>query len=308
MPVSARALRNLMPLRILATLAGAVLSIALAQAMPVSGDTLRSRYAELLPRLEASAWGEPVVLESRETEGSAEGDVWAVLDHGFPATAEALTSPASWCEILILHVNVKYCRPSGDAASPTLVVNVGRRFEQPLDDTSRIEFSWTAERGGPDYFSAALAAAQGPLGTEDYRIAVEAIPVPPRNTFLHLRYSYRFGAAARLATRAYLATAGRDLVGFTVVGRDEDGGPRYIRGVLAALERNAMRYYLAVDAFVATLDAPRAAQFDERIRRWAEGVGRYPRQLPDFDAGAYFEMKTSEHQRQLSEPVDATGP
>ena len=286
----------------------ALFATACASAMPVTGDTLRARYEELLPKLEASAYGQPLVLESREEEPQASGDVWAVLDHAFPATAEALTDAASWCEILILHVNVKYCHPAAEAAAPTLVVNVGRRFEQPLDDTSRVEFAWSVEDDGPDHFSAVLAAPEGPLGTEDYRIAVEAIPVPPRNTFLHLRYSYRFGTAARLAMRAYLATAGRDLVGFTVVGRDTDGEPQYVRGVLAALERNAMRYYLAVDAFVASLDAPPAAQFDERIRHWAEGVERYPRQLPDFEADEYFQMKTSEHQRQLAGPEEGTGP
>ena len=70
---------------------------------------------------------------------------------------------------------------------------------------------------------------------------------------MHLSYSYGSGVAGRLAMQGYLATAGADKVGFTVTGRDGSGQPIYIGGVRGAIERNAMRYYLAIDAHLASL-------------------------------------------------------
>jgi hypothetical protein len=53
---------------------------------------------------------------------------------------------------------------------------------------------------------------------------------------------------------AYLTTRGRDKVGFTVVGKAEDDGPEYIGGLRGAVERNAMRLYLAIDAYLDAVD------------------------------------------------------
>src|SRR3546814_16967541 len=59
--------------------------------------------------------------------------------------------------------------------------------------------------------------------------------------------SYGYGVAGRMAMQAYLATAGSAKVGFTVTGKDGHGQPIHIGGMRGAIERNAMRYYLAID-------------------------------------------------------------
>jgi len=41
---------------------------------------------------------------------------------------------------------------------------------------------------------------------------------------------------------------GSDKVGFSIVGQGADGQPTLVGGVRGMLERNTMRYYLAVDA------------------------------------------------------------
>jgi hypothetical protein len=51
---------------------------------------------------------------------------------------------------------------------------------------------------------------------------------------------------ARMAMQAYLLTAGRDKIGFSITSKKADGPPTYIAGVRGAVERNAMRYYLAI--------------------------------------------------------------
>jgi hypothetical protein len=76
-----------------------------------------------------------------------------------------------------------------------------------------------------------LDAAEGPFGTTDYRIRLEAVPLDQSRTFLHLAYSYTLRSAARMGMSMYLGSSGRDKVGFSVVDRTRDGRPVYVGGV-----------------------------------------------------------------------------
>ena len=53
-----------------------------------------------------------------------------------------------------------------------------------------------------------------------------------------------------------LATLGRDKVGFSVVGRAADGRPVHVEGLRGAVERNTLRYYLAVESYLGALALP----------------------------------------------------
>jgi hypothetical protein len=105
---------------------------------------------------------------------------------------------------------------------------------------------------------------------------------------MHMRYSYGFGGAGRFAMQAYLATAGASKVGFTT------------NGVRGAVERNAMRYYLAIDAYLDTMEAPSAQRVDKRINEWFSATERYPKQLREMDRNAYVTMKREEYGRQTT--------
>ena len=60
--------------------------------------------------------------------------------------------------------------------------------------------------------------------------------------------------------QGYLATGGRDKVGFSIVGKTASGAPQYLDGMRAVVERNTMRYYLAIDAYLgARQESPVAA-------------------------------------------------
>jgi hypothetical protein len=113
-----------------------------------------------------------------------------------------------------------------------------------------------------------------------------------------MSYSYSFGIVAGFAMQAYLATSGRDKVGFTVVGTGADGGPRYIGGMRGVTERNTMRYYLAIDAFLGALSSPPGARLEKRLGDWFAGIERYPRQLHEIERTDYLVMKRAEHARQ----------
>ena len=56
--------------------------------------------------------------------------------------------------------------------------------------------------------------------------------------------------------QGYLATIGRDKVGFSIVGSRADGQPVYVHGTRGVIERNTMRYYVAIEAYLSTMALP----------------------------------------------------
>jgi len=149
-----------------------------------------------------------------------------------------------------------------------------------------------------DYVDVELKARKGPLGTANYRISLEAVGLENERAFVHLQYSYTYGFVGRLAMKTYLATSGSEKVGFTLIGDSSDPEPKFIGGVRGAIERNTMRYYLAIDAYLGALATPAPARFEQSLERWFSATELYPRQLREIGRDAYFAMKRSEYRRQ----------
>jgi hypothetical protein len=266
----------------------------------VGPSGLQAKYAELRAQLRNNNFQRPLYIESSEAGDMLKGDVYAVLDYPFATVSDVLKRPADWCDIMLLPFNTKACRATGGNDQATLKVRIGRKSDQPAQDAYPLDFAWQPVAVKPDYFESRLTAATGPIGTRDYRIAVSAIPLDGGHTFMHLSYSYGYGVAGRIAMQAYLATAGADKVGFSVSGKDGNGQPIYIGGVRGAIERNAMRYYLAIDAHLASLKAPPDQQLDKRLQTWFNSSERYARQLHEMDRSTYVAMKHGEYGRQQS--------
>ncbi len=257
-----------------------------------AGDSLQARYAELQPELARSPFRRPLLLQSNDSSSAPLGEVWALLDHPFEAVATALQQPRHWCDILMLQTNVKRCLPAGGGAQQRLEVAIARRYTDPVDQAQPMAFDFTVPAMQPRYLAVALSAAQGPLGTQNYRLRFQAVPAGDRQTFMHLSYAYEMGMAARMATSVYLSSAGKDKVGFSVAGRDEQGRPQYVRGMQGVAERNTMRYFLAIDTFLDTASAP----IDARLRRFHDALERYPAQLHETEQAEYLAMKRRETQ------------
>ena len=203
-----------------------------------------------------------------------------------------------WCDLLILHLNVKGCSAAGKPPAETLSLVVGRKFDQPLDDGYKVDFAYSMPAASGDYLRVQMAADAGPVGTRNYRLALEAVPLDDKRSFIHMSYAYAYGATARLAMQAYLATAGREKIGFSVTGKTEDGKPVYIDGVRGVVERNTMRYYLAIESYLGSLSAPPGEQQDKRLRDWFASTERHKQQMHEIDRDDYLKMKRSELQRQ----------
>ncbi len=200
--------------------------------------------------------------------------------------------------MLILHLNVKYCHASASGNIPRLTVNLGRKVEEKLPSTYRVQFNYRAVATEPGYFQVKLDADTGPMSTRDYRILLEATSIAGSRTFLHLTYSYSYGIAGRIAMKGYLATLGRGKVGFTTARDPSTGQTESIGGVRGLVERNTMRYYLAIDAYLSTLSIPPNRRVDQRLANWFDATEQYSRQLHEVDRDAYMDMKHNEYQRQ----------
>ncbi len=278
---------------------GLLLASACASAQ-VGPSALRASFAAVRDDPALDIFGRPLYLQSVEAADSVQGDIHAVLDFPYDEVRQALTKPEDWCRILILHLNVHYCRPSGAAPRQMLTVGVGRKVDQPLADLHWVDFSHRVGSSADDYLTVELQAPTGPLSTKNYRIVVEATPLAERRTLLHLRYAYGYGLAARLATQAYLATLGAGKVGFSVVGRRDDGQPQRVGGVRGALERNTLRYYLAIEAYLGSRSQTPARQLNKSLGDWFTATERYP-QLHEVERDAYVAMKLREVPRQEKE-------
>lgn len=269
-----------------------------AAAAPADGNAapaLLAAHQRMADGLAHSAFGRPLLLDSAETPDGLTGDIHVVIDRPLADVANALRTPARWCEMLVLHINNRRCRVTQAASGgETLTLSVVRRYDKPVDSAFELPFAYRVVAASSHQLAIDLLATDGPLGTHSYRVVLEGVALDERRSFLHFGYRYEHNTMAKVATQAYLATFGSHKVGFTVVGKGSDGQPDYIRGTRGLVERNAMRYFLTLDAYLA---APAPGQGERRRQAWFNAIEKYPRQLHEVDAKTYLELKREDRQR-----------
>ena len=272
---------------------GATLSVA-----NVSAAALKAKYTELSDQLLNNQFHRELYLNSTESQHDLKGEIYAVVDYPFATVSKSLNNPDHWCDVLILHVNIKYCHAPENLTDIVLKVNLGTKNEQPLPLTYGVAFSYREVMKTSDYFAVELKSENGPMSTHDYLIWLEATPLKDGRTFLHFTYAYAFGLAGQLAMEGYLATGGRNKVGFTIASKFPNGQADYIQGVRGVVERNTMRYYLAIDAYLFGLTSSPKDQLEKRLHQWFNSTEQYAIQLHEVELSNYLKMKHSEYLRQ----------
>jgi len=268
-----------------AAIAGGAHGVAL---QPLDGSTgaLRATWSALHQSPEGvPAMKEPLHLASTQSSGEVGGTLYGVVDVPFSRIDGALADAAAWCGVLILDPNVHRCASRASAVD----VEFG-------ESNTPVAFTFHGAADADDYLQVRLTASDGPLGTKDHAIAFEGAPLDASRSIVHLTFSQRFGVAARIAMAAYFNTVGRSKVGFTIVDRDGSGRPVYVRDLRGGVERNLMRYYLGIVAYLDSLSAPPEQRADRRVRTWLALTERYPLQLRE--GGDYLERKSPDVLRQ----------
>jgi len=263
-------------------------------------DILLDTYHRNMAKLETSSFGLPLFLESFERDDRVHVDVYGIFDYPFSSVVNVLKVPANWCDIVSLHPNVKACTYREEPGTWLLTFYIGRKVYQPPENMRQVIYHYRKVDQEQGYLDIILSADAGPFGTKDHRMRFEALTLDKGRTFVHVSYSYSDSIALRLAGKAYFATLGRGKVGFTVTGTDGNGKPVYIGGPRGAIERNAVRYYLAIQSFMNTLRYPEENRFSMRTSGWYDLTTRYRKQLFDLDKKDYLTFKTKEHKNQVT--------
>lgn len=172
----------------------------------------------------SSAFGAALLISSHESSGALDGQVRAIIDVPFTVLHDAMKSPETWCEILVLHINTQRCtyRPGDE---PKLVLAIARKRSNAIEKPQILDMFWKLVRSDAAHLSIVLHAPNGPLGTSNYRIGFAAIPLDARRSFVVLDYACQFSQLARLGMLAYLSTVASGKVGFsTAADRTGLGG------------------------------------------------------------------------------------
>jgi hypothetical protein len=264
------------------------------------GGTLRlqDRYQQLRGLAPRSPFGLPLSVQSEERSDRVTAEVYGIIEHPFEEIKAALSSPASWCEIAPLHVNVKACTFQIRSHDTLLTLYIGRRYYQSPEDASSQSYQFAVQPEQPGSLSVALSASEGLFGSTGHQFQLEAAGVEGR-TVIALRSSYAPSVLTRLMTVIYLATAGRNRIGFSREDAGPAASPQYVKGFRGLVERSAMRYYLAFDAFLDTRSVPAAQRFEACINEAYDLMEQYPAQLHDMGKAEYLDAKRRERENQL---------
>jgi hypothetical protein len=240
------------------------------------------------------------VVESLEQDDKVHVDVYGIFPHPFGTVANVLKVPANWCDIVSLHPNVKACTYDERPETGLLTFYIGKKEYQSPEESQPVVYRYRNVVQQKGYVDITLSSDEGPFGTRNHTMRFEALPLDNGKTFVHVSYEYSDSLTLRLAGKVYFATLGRSKVGFTVTGADKSGQPVYIGGPRGAVERNAVRYYFAIQSFMNTLYTPEKILFSMRSGQWYDLTSRYKRQLYDLDRNDYLAYKTTEHKNQVT--------
>ena len=297
--------------RISQVLRMALVALALLSLFPCPGaDGQSSPPAEAAQAANAGRAQILAALEIRSANSPQQ--IWAEvsghLPFPFEEISDALADPASWCEFLALHLNTKACAHGSADGIPLLVLYSGRKHYEAPEDAYRLDYQFTAKRESGGALRVTMQAEQGPLGTRDHRIEVEASP-QPEGTAVHVRCSYAPSTFSRASTALYLATLGRGKEGFTQTVDPASGDKEPVGGVRGIIERNAVRYYLALDAFLQTRHVPLEQNLEATLRIWFDLAAQHP-QLEEIEREEYLNSKGRERQNQirLQRRIEIAGP
>jgi hypothetical protein len=256
-----------------------------------NASSLLAKRTEFQPQLQARALGEPLHIVSQDTGKRLQGDVYTEVPLPFAKVSSLLSSTDNLCAIMFLHLNVRACQPTRGAKGEGLELMAGPKQGATSGSIYSMDYNMRVEASTADYLRVALTASHGPLSTTDYRIIFEVAPIDGQHAFLHFGYGYSYGTMARMALGLYLATAGRNKIGFSVTGTDKDGKPQFVQGERGSIERNVMRNYLALQAYTSVPGGSGQGPTDARLKAWFALSEKHAAQLHELTLDEYMAQK-----------------
>ncbi|MDH5516716.1 MAG: hypothetical protein OEY36_02715 [Gammaproteobacteria bacterium] len=245
---------------------------------------------------------QPLHVQSDLSGQRLQADIFAINRYHFSTQVQRLSAPENWCDFITLHLNIKACTYQ---LKPEVMLSfyAGRKFYQAADDAYELRYRFVIDEFNENYFKLHLQAEQGPFATTDYLISFEMLKVGD-DTLLHISLSYQTSFSSRLGTSVYLSTIGADKVGFSKADETR-AESKYIGGIEAIIERNVMRYFLAITTYLAN-----QSDLSQMPEQWFLSTEKYHRQLHEVELADYLAAKKREfnQQRQMQYRLNAGKP
>lgn len=233
---------------------------------------------------------ELIHIQSDVTEERLSADIYAVKTYAFENLVKKLSRAENWCQFVTLHLNIKACVYQKQTDT-YLSFYAGRKFYEPAENAYELKYLFKIKEKKESYFKLSLSAESGPFSTSDYLIEVELVKFGD-DTLIHFSLAYNSSFTSRMGARVYLATIGSDKKGFSQA-LNAEGEKEYIKGVEGIIERNVMRYFLALNVYLDI--APGAGNI---ISVWFDETEKYYEQLHELDKADYIRDKKLEYQQQ----------
>lgn len=283
-------------------------SVLLCSPVFADKNSLLAIYTQLKPTLYNNPYGIPVYISSSDENNTMTGNIYGILNYPFNQLSGAVRPAANWCDIAPQHLNIKACTFNVADNQCHLTFYSGRKFYEKADDVYQLTYLFKLAKQKTDYIHIQLSADEGPAGTSDYRLNIKAIPLDSKRSFIHFSYAYQYNFLTSMGMSTYLATLGRGKTGFSILGKDTQNKPVYISGVRGIIERNSVRYYLAIKSFLETMQLSPEKRFSARISRWFDLTEQYQQQLYEMDKKEYLKYKEQERldQQRLQQNIKLT--
>jgi len=257
-------------------------------------ESLLDKYHEIEKELENNSGPVPFHIESSVDTNASHVDIYGTIKYPFEMVQNEFLVPTNWCDIVLPHLNVRACTYKEVNATWLLNIYNVTEFSEPLKDAYQMKFVYRVSELQPVYFNIALTAHEGPSHTKDHQFGLEAIPLEKNRTFIHLRYSFGYSALTFLLMKLF----GGSKIGFSITGTDSAGNPVYVEGLRGEVERDVVCYYLAILAYLDTLEAPSDQRFERRTGQWYDLMARFKEQLSEMKKEAYLTYKSRDWQNQ----------
>jgi len=270
-------------------------------ALPIQAKSfseLESNYTQFLDWQDSNNDDSGTRIVTSESDNSVNMQINIVVDgENFQNLAEPLSKIENWCKFKSLHLNIKACVYDIKGEGQRVTFYTGRKEYQTPEQAESLTlvFDSTLDK---ELLNVDLYAKTGPFGTKNYRIELDMIPTG-KGIYAEFRISQEINFLVRSAMRAYLKTIGRDKVGFTITGYDQNNNPIYVDGIQGMSERNLIRYLLAIDVYMKTLNDNNPDIFMKRAAMWFDATEEFALQLREVSREDYLDAKRREYDNQV---------
>lgn len=265
-------------------------------------STARGETTPLKHGMSNTLPGTDVDLASSEQDDMLSAEINSILHIPFEIVADSLTQASNWCEVMPLHFNIKACTHEIRDGGELLTVYSGRKIYEAPEDSYQMTYHFEVIQQDDSQLLLRLHADNGPINTRDYKIELQAQRVNA-GTRLRIHSSYQPSWLSTMLTSSYLSTVGRNKEGFSLI--DDNGELQPVKGIKGIIERNVMRYHLAINAFLSTQSLPKASRHMATLLNWFQQNNSFP-QLHEMDEAEYLQIKQEEwnNQQQLQQALN----